>query len=650
MNRYLKTSFFLFLCYCTNISFSQNHNNDLGSNNTLSPKFVLGSGFYSLAKDNSGLLQGNVGVFSGVQFDIVNDIDLSFLFLKTDLSSNQFNSQVNGIGLYGGYTIKKYFKNKRIKPNVSFGIESLSFKTNENERENSFALPFGIGINMLVSEKIELDIAYNIGISMADFDKIDNNSDNYKSLTFALSYSLFKSKNDKKDNETNDTYYADIDFESLDLEDEDNDLVPDIQDQCHKTPKGVEVDKNGCPLDSDNDGIPNYLDKQQNTLEGVIVDENGVELSVEKYKSMYLEFDVASREYAEFYNDHEIKRENYLNVDEYLIAKANAFNKAFYESRENNKTVQPIIYKVKLGEYKKDMPISVQRSFLSIDNLESYSEEDGTILYLSGSFNSLVEAREYEKKLNKSGYNGTSIVVDNNGNIDSYKPPVLKLSKDSIKSKNTIDSNYVAQQLLDSNNQVLQNQNTLIYRIQIGAFPNVLSEEIFIGVDNVIYLQDKDGLYKYMTGSFKQIENAIDYMFQMRARGFEDAFVVGNKNGEINIEYFAPVKKRNISPILPSNDEVINDQVSNEDLEYIVQILVSKESLDSTNIQKINILGVELDRTAKGKDMFEYYAGKYKERADAELQLEKAINAGFSNAFIQVKKNGKRIPLMEKQK
>ena len=195
----------------------------------MSPKFVLGSGFYSLAKDNSGLLQGNVGVFSGVQFDIINDIDLSFLFLKTDLSNNEFNSQVNGIGLYGGYTIKKYFENKRIKPNVSFGIESLSFKTNENERENSFALPFGIGINMLVSDKIELDIAYNIGISMADFDKIDNNSDNYKSLTFGLSYSLFKSKNDNKDNESNDTYYADIDFESLDLEDEDNDLVPDIQ-------------------------------------------------------------------------------------------------------------------------------------------------------------------------------------------------------------------------------------------------------------------------------------------------------------------------------------------------------------------------------------------------------------------------------------
>ena len=107
------------------------------------------------------------------------------------------------------------------------------------------------------------------------------------------------------------------------------------------------------------------------------------------------------------------------------------------------------------------------------------------------------------------------------------------------------------------------------------------------------------------------------------------------------------LRRRNISPLLPSNDEVINDQVNNEGLEYIVQILVSKESLDSTNIQKINILGVELDRTAKGKDMFEYYAGKYKERADAELQLEKAINAGFSNAFIQVKKNGKRIPLME---
>ena len=57
--------------------------------------------------------------------------------------------------------------------------------------------------------------------------------------------------------------------------DSDNDGVPDYLDKCPDTPKGVIVDKDGCPLDSDNDGVPDYLDKCPDTPKGVQVDENG---------------------------------------------------------------------------------------------------------------------------------------------------------------------------------------------------------------------------------------------------------------------------------------------------------------------------------------------------------------------------------------
>ena len=57
--------------------------------------------------------------------------------------------------------------------------------------------------------------------------------------------------------------------------DSDRDGVPDKRDKCPDTPRGVKVDKNGCPIDSDGDGVPDNLDKCPNTPKGVKVDKKG---------------------------------------------------------------------------------------------------------------------------------------------------------------------------------------------------------------------------------------------------------------------------------------------------------------------------------------------------------------------------------------
>ena len=82
------------------------------------------------------------------------------------------------------------------------------------------------------------------------------------------------------------------------------------------------------------------------------IDENGVELTADQYSTMFSDIEVASRKYANFYNEVEIKRENYQTVDEYLIAKANAFNQAFNEGLNDDLEVSRLIYKVKIAEFK----------------------------------------------------------------------------------------------------------------------------------------------------------------------------------------------------------------------------------------------------------------------------------------------------------
>ncbi|WP_218043299.1 OmpA family protein [Oryzomonas sagensis] len=60
--------------------------------------------------------------------------------------------------------------------------------------------------------------------------------------------------------------------------DSDKDGVPDYLDKCPETPKGVKVDRDGCPMDSDGDGVPDYLDKCPGTPPGVKVDKDGCPL------------------------------------------------------------------------------------------------------------------------------------------------------------------------------------------------------------------------------------------------------------------------------------------------------------------------------------------------------------------------------------
>jgi OOP family OmpA-OmpF porin len=60
--------------------------------------------------------------------------------------------------------------------------------------------------------------------------------------------------------------------------DSDGDGVFDDLDQCPDTPRGVKVDKRGCPIDSDGDGVPDHLDKCAGTPSGAAVDGSGCPL------------------------------------------------------------------------------------------------------------------------------------------------------------------------------------------------------------------------------------------------------------------------------------------------------------------------------------------------------------------------------------
>ena len=157
-------------------------------------------------------------------------------------------------------------------------------------------------------------------------------------------------------------------------------MIPDIDDYCPETPEGVKVDANGCPIDDDKDGIPNYIDEEANTPRGAIVNAKGVQLSDEQSRSMYSKYSAASRDYATYYNENEISKDDFTSLNDYLIAKANAFNIA-NDIPSIDAQVQGKRFAVLLGRYKDDVPANVINKYLSFDDLESLMQNDGMVVY-----------------------------------------------------------------------------------------------------------------------------------------------------------------------------------------------------------------------------------------------------------------------------
>ena len=651
MNQFLKHLFTLLILVSSTFVYAQDLDFDLEKKKPFNPKFTLGTGFYTLTGDiqneESGFLRGtNPGYNAGMKFGITNNLELSFLMMKsafsTDNGAESFDSEIDGMGLHIGYSVNQLFKQSRISPLLTFGVQRLSYKTNNFDRESAIAIPFGLGIRIHVTERLEFDASLNWAVGMGDIDHgADDGSDGYKSFNISLHYDLFTPDPNSDEEYFDDSYYADVDFAKLENEDEDGDLVLDVDDYCPKTPIGVKVDANGCPLDDDNDGIANYIDQQKDTPEGSIVDEFGVRLTADKYHSMYSEYEAASRKYANFYNESEIKRENYKTVDEYLIAKANAFNKAYNEGLKDDDEVKALVYKVKIGEFSDGIPAKIANKFLSIDDLESVTLENGVVMYLVGSYATLDEAIGRQHDLEEKGLDDTYLMVDNNGDVTPYVPPTLEpeIDEDEIVVEEPIIEEVEDEVVFVVNENNILNETT--YRIQVGAFNQELSDEVFSGVKNVISFTGKDGLIRYMAGSFVEYKDAIDYQAQMKARGFEDAFIVTYKNGE-RISLNVAIKTENNLV----SEEVIEDEVN---LEFTVQIMVAKASVSAAELKKMSKLG-KIDKEAEGTEMYRYFSGTYEVLEDANIQLEKAKLAGYTDAFIVTYKDGERITLQEAKK
>jgi hypothetical protein len=199
---------------------------------------------------------------------------------------------------------------------------------------------------------------------------VDNDGFLYTSLSLIFRFDPFKKKAPKFDEAGE--QYASLGF--ITEEDSDGDGVTDFADRCEGTPKGLVVNKHGCPTDSDKDGIADYKDKEMNTTPGRIVNSNGVAIS-----------------YKQIYKTHGTDTASLKRSD---ISKDWLFSQKSTDSK----------YTVHIGTYTNyDIPTQIKMRLARMESLEEHKVNDSISVFTLGSFNTFEAAEKRQNELIKSG-------------------------------------------------------------------------------------------------------------------------------------------------------------------------------------------------------------------------------------------------------
>ena len=671
MNKILFWLFVATFVLCSTNIFAQDGYYDDELKAPFQPMLSFGTSSYLFQGDIVGpkknFLMGNQGYHFGAKMNLTDNLDLTFLIGNgklnetNDVDATSFSSDVKTAGLGLRYSFNNISQNSKLTPFLSIGGELLNFKTGSQKTETAFATPMGIGVMFDVSERIGLDMGVRYHYTLTDMiDGVEEGgSDNFLVTTFTVHFDLFTPKPRKARPYSDQSFYAEVNFKALDVEDSDGDLIADIDDYCPETPEGVKVDADGCPIDDDKDGIPNYIDEEANTPRGAIVDAKGVQLTDEQSKSMYSKFNAASREYANVYNENEISKDDFKSINEYLIAKANAFNIANDIPSIDTK-IQGKRYTIMLGQYRDDVPANVINKFLSFNDLESLLQDDGMVVYAVGSYSTFDDAinRQTQLELNE-GMDDTEIVEVEDGVVSLYIPtpptPVEVPKKEETPKAEenvSVDANEQETKTVEikeePKEEVKSTVGKITFRIQIGAYKVALSKDIFKGVPNVVSFTSNDGWTRYFSGSFTSYKDAVKHQNDMLLRGFEGSFVVTFKDGK-RISLYSAIRATN-GKLPPRNaNSKTTPKVENKEvkpnLEFVVQIGVYKENVSADVMFKMAKIGNVNKENVNGSVLYRYNAGTYNNYTAANTRLQEVKTAGFKDAFVKPLLDGKQISI-----
>ena len=477
--------------------------------------------------------------------------------------------------------------------------------------ERSWGVPLEIGANLRVSDRLNFRVGTAVHFTFTDLidgvtDLNLGNSRNDKMLFthIAISYDFNIKKKDLPESiiPEDDPY----EYYRKDTIDSDGDMVVDFADKCANTPKGVEVDEFGCPLDGDVDGVANTNDDELATPEGTPVDARGVGLDSADYLLAFRKYKDSIGEFAVW----DTSRRSWSSDPRSL--------KTIIDTKNLNKSNKQLF--IVIGSDVQG--VTASDLWKKLANKDFQVKESGdSVLYVMGGYNEEELAQKIEEIQQDTSINIVDVVeiVD-----DEIKP--LENSEKLVEIPEETDTSLVPLMIPSSD---------VSFRIQIGAFRNKLSKSVFRELPTVVSVFGDDSLYRFFSGSFSDKAEAASHKVNLSTSGYNDAFIVAFKDGkritlkeagfEVNPDYKDNIEIDTVPSINPINAKLVK---------FRVQVGAYKEKIPTDALDMYLDIGNVLPKRDIMSGLTKYYLGEfsnYDVAADFRLKL---IDKGLIDCFV----------------
>jgi cell division septation protein DedD len=528
-------------------------------------------------------------------------------------------------------------------------------------REAAIAFPVGAGFVMKVTDRVDIKMNFQMFFTTTDYiDGVSNKSignrvgnkqkDNFSYTSFAVQYDLIAKPRQKakleKDTMNNAFWLA------FDAGDSDKDGVTDFKDECHGTEAGVKVKDNGCPPDDDNDGVPNYRDDELSTQAGVAVNEKGVGLTDDYWKSWYTQY--ANDSIGE-------------NVQEEYVGNVFDLNKKDLKIGNDKRD----LYTVELARYQGSIPSEEMALLLSIGDIKSQILDDGTtVVYTAGEYRKLKNAVKRRDEFRNEGKKDAAVSRIKGKNIERLSEEelaeLLKKQDDGSAGTGTLAVNNGTSSANTGSNTANTNTSTatnsttalpgdesfdktdVVYRVQLGAFKNKISTNVFNTNAGVLELKTGDS-YRYVTKGFKTIEEAASVRADLVIQGYSDAFVTAYKDGKRipMSQTKATVTNKNYKEDL-SEDKMFSS-VDKKLVSFKVQLGPLKKSFAEKSMdERVKSMGInDVEKQTTGTGSIRYTAGNFATQEAADKYMKELQDKGLTEAFTIATFRGEVISLQE---
>lgn len=499
-------------------------------------------------------------------------------------------------------------------------------------QERAWAFPVGAGALMKLTDRFDFKIGFQYYFSTTDYlDGITNNSlgtrsgtkqkDNFVYTSFALQYDLVLKKKSKTDTLPDD-YFDSIDWLALDKDDYDSDGVRDWDDKCHGTPKGVKVDAFGCPFDDDKDGVANHADDELESPTGVEVNMHGVALTDDywqKWYDVYMDSTGIAKQTEVVENAFAVKKDSLSNAT----------------ATTNGTAKSDKVYTIELGRYNGPVPSEEMANLLSIGDVKSTILADNTtVLYTAGSYKEIQNAVKRRDEFRKEGNTKAQVGYFKNGDL-------TQLTDEEI---NKLMSAIIPDSLggLDEDEFV---KGEIVYRVQLGAYKNRISKEIFKNAGNILELKSDENYYRYATKGFRTIEAAAALKADLVVEGYGDAFITAYKDGKrvaMNTTKATVVttEKENL------NENTTFSSVDKTLITFKVQLGGLRKAGNNDLEERTKDL-TDVEKQGTGSGMIRYTSGSFTDYSKAEKHREGLGEKGFTEAFVIAIFKGEIISIQE---